>query len=170
MVAGPSSCQGCWCPGSRAGTAAALALLPEHAPLAARGVCWLLGSTLQHSARSGPRVWSPVQGFLLPQKGEVTNVKIFLEVTQANVHPLLSLVQSSQETPVLVETTFYLLLFCYYYFCKIILCCVSHSCFTIMQIQKSVPLVLGLAFLDYPARSCRKCGLRCPTLLLKVSI
>lgn len=43
------------CLGSRAGTTAALGLLPERAPLAACDACWLLGSTLQRSARSGPR-------------------------------------------------------------------------------------------------------------------
>lgn len=50
-------------------------------------------------------------------------------------------------------------------------CCVSHSCFALTQMQKNVLLVVwGLARLNYPARSCRKCGLKCPTLFLTVSI
>lgn len=67
----------------------------------------------------------------LLQKEKTTDVRIFLKLTKARVHPLLIPVECKQEIPVLGETALYLLLFCYFYLCKTILSCITHLYFAI---------------------------------------
>lgn len=83
----------------------------------------------------------------LLQKEETTNVRIFLKLTKARVHPLLIPVDCKQEIPVLGETDLYLFLSCYFYLRKTILSCIPHLCFAITQMQNNVLLVLGVVFL-----------------------